>query len=121
MKSLEELEKIREEAWREVDIRCERERTKIVVGMDTCGIAAGARDVLIALLEEVKLQNIKDVVVSQTGCIGVCKLEPMVEVYKPNEEKVTYIEMTPQKIKKVVQDHILNGKIVQEYTINAAK
>ncbi|MCT4607028.1 MAG: (2Fe-2S) ferredoxin domain-containing protein [Marinisporobacter sp.] len=119
MKSLEELAKIREEAVKKVDIRRNREGTRIVVGMATCGIAAGARPVLTALLEEVKVRNLQDVIVSQTGCIGVCRLEPIVEVYKPGEEKVTYVKMTPEKAKRIISEHIVNGKIVDGYTIGA--
>ncbi|TCO70735.1 (2Fe-2S) ferredoxin domain-containing protein [Marinisporobacter balticus] len=119
MKSLEELAKIREEAIKKVDIRREREGTRIVVGMATCGIAAGARPVLMALLEEVKVRNLKDVLVNQTGCIGVCRLEPIVEVYKPGEEKVTYVNMTPEKAKEMVAQHIVNGKVIDPYTIGA--
>ncbi len=121
MKSLEELSKIREEALKKVDIRNEREGTRIVVGMATCGISAGARPVLMSAVEEVNKRNLKDVIVSQTGCIGVCRLEPIVEVYKQGEEKVTYVEMDPEKVKKVIADHIVNGKVVDEYTIGAAK
>lgn len=121
MKSLEELAKIREESLKKVDIRNEREGTRIVVGMATCGISAGARPVLLAAVEEVNKRNLQDVVVSQTGCIGVCRLEPIVEVYKPGEEKVTYVEMNAEKMKKVISDHIVNGKVVDKYTIGAAK
>ncbi|QZY56006.1 (2Fe-2S) ferredoxin domain-containing protein [Crassaminicella profunda] len=121
MKSLQELEKIRQEAIKKVDIRRDREGTRIVVGMATCGIAAGARPVLTALLEEVKLRNLQDVIVSQTGCIGVCRLEPIVEVYRPEEEKVTYVKMTPEKAKKIIAEHIVNGKIIHEYTIGAVE
>ncbi|WP_432665939.1 (2Fe-2S) ferredoxin domain-containing protein [Wukongibacter baidiensis] len=119
MKSLAELAKIREEALKKVDIRKERKGTRIVVGMATCGISAGARPVLTALLEEVKKRNLRDVEVTQTGCIGVCKLEPLVEVYKEGEEKVTYVDMSADKAKKVIADHIVNGKVVTEYTIGA--
>jgi len=119
MKSLAELAKIREEALKKVDIRKERKGTRIVVGMATCGISAGARPVLTALLEEVKKRNLADVEVTQTGCIGVCKLEPIIEVYKEGEEKVTYVDMNADKAKKVIADHIVNGKIVAEYTIGA--
>ena len=121
MKSLAELAKIREEAMKKVDIRHDREGTRIVVGMATCGISAGARPVLMAAVEEVKKRNIQEVIVSQTGCIGVCRLEPLVEVYKQGEEKVTYVEMTADKMKKVIADHIVNGKVVDEYTIGSAK
>lgn len=120
MKSLAELAKIREEAKKKVDIRGKK-GTRIVVGMATCGIAAGARPVLLSLVEEVKKRNLVDVEVVQTGCIGVCRLEPIVEVYSENGEKVTYVEMTPEKAKKIVSDHIVNGKVVSEYTIGANK
>ena len=121
MKSLEELAKIREEALKKVDIRHDTQGTRIVVGMATCGISAGARPVMMALVEEVKTRNLHDVAVSQTGCIGICRLEPIIEVYRPGEEKVTYVEMTPEKAKKVIADHIVNGKVVDEYTIGEAK
>ncbi len=119
MKSLKELEEIREKTLESVNIRTDRKSTRVVVGMGTCGIAAGARPVLLAFLEEVNKRNLDDVTVTQTGCIGVCRLEPMVEVYTPGEEKVTYVNMTPEKVSKVVSDHIVNGQIVREYTIGA--
>ncbi len=119
MKSLEELAKIREEALKKIDIRKDREGTRIVVGMATCGISAGARPVLTTLVEEVKKRNLKNVVVTQTGCIGVCRLEPIVEVYKEGEEKVTYVEMNEEKAKKIIAEHIVNGNVVSEYTIGA--
>lgn len=119
MKSLEELAKIREEALKKVDLRKERKGTRIVVGMATCGISAGARPVLTTLIEEAQKRNLQDVEVTQTGCIGVCRLEPIIEVYKEGEGKVTYVEMTPEKAKKVIADHIVNGKVVSEYTIGA--
>lgn len=121
MKSLEELAKIREEAIKKMDIRDDSKSTRIVVGMATCGISAGARPVLMSLVEEVKKRNLQDVSVNQTGCIGVCKLEPIVEVYTPGEEKVTYVEMTAEKAKRVVAEHIVNGKVVDEYTIGNAQ
>jgi len=121
MKSLEELAKIREEALKKVDIRKDRKGTRIVVGMATCGISAGARPVLTALLEEVQKRNLQEVEVTQTGCIGVCRLEPIVEVYREGEEKVTYVEMDEEKAKKVIAEHIVNGKVVTEYTIGAAE
>lgn len=121
MKSLEELSKIRDEALKKVDLRSEREGTRIVVGMATCGISAGARPVLMGLVEEVKTRNLKDVTVSQTGCIGICRLEPIVEVYKPGEEKVTYVDMSPEKVKRVVAEHIVNGRVVSEFTVGSVK
>lgn len=119
MKSLEELAKIREEALNRVDVRNVKDSTRIVVGMATCGISAGARPVLTALLDEVKKRKLQNVVVTQTGCIGVCRLEPIVEVYKEGEEKVTYVQMTPEKALKIIADHIVNGNVVVEFTIGA--
>lgn len=119
MKSLEELRKVREEALKRVNIKKDRQGTRIVVGVATCGIAAGARPVLKALVEEVKTRNLKDVVVNQTGCIGVCRLEPIVEVFRPGEKKVTYVEVTADKAKRIIAEHIINGKVLDEYTIGA--
>ena len=119
MKSLDELKKIREEAIKNIDLRNTNKSTRIVVGMATCGISAGARPVLNALVEEVNKRNLKDVQVVQTGCIGMCRYEPIVEVYKQGEEKVTYIYMNPEKTRRVVVEHIVNGNIVSEYTIGS--
>ena len=117
MKTLQELEEIRKRTLDKVDIRKGNFEKRIVVGMATCGIAAGARPVLAKFIEEVNKRSLKDVVVSQTGCIGVCRLEPMAEVYMPGEEKVTYVKLTADKVAKIVSDHIVNGKVVTEYTI----
>lgn len=119
MKSLEELRKLRKESLDQVDMRRSGKGTRIVVGMATCGISAGARPVMMSLVEEVKRRSLQEVTVTQTGCIGACRLEPMFEVYKEGEEKVTYVHMDPEKAKKVINEHIVNGKVVQEYTIGA--
>ena len=88
--------------------------------MATCGIAAGARPVLKALMDEVEKRNLSEKVsLTQTGCIGMCKLEPIVEVYMPNEEKITYVKMTEEKAAKVIAETVVNGKVVTEYTIGA--
>jgi NADP-reducing hydrogenase subunit HndB len=87
--------------------------------MATCGIAAGARPVLKAFVEEVSKRGLQDVIISQTGCIGVCEYEPVVEVYKPGEEKVTYVRMKPEKVARIVAEHIVNGRVVNEYTIGS--
>lgn len=117
MKSLADLAKIREEALKQVNIRGTRKGKRVVVGMATCGIASGARPVLNALVEEVQKRHLSDVEVAQTGCIGVCRLEPIVEVYDENNEKVTYVEVTAEKARKIILDHIVNGQVVTEYTI----
>ncbi|MBM7614227.1 (2Fe-2S) ferredoxin domain-containing protein [Alkaliphilus hydrothermalis] len=121
MKSIQELEQIRKAALEKVNIRTDRKGTRIVVGMATCGITAGARPVLMALVEESKKRNLENVTVTQTGCIGVCRLEPIVEVYKEGEGKTTYVEMTAEKARKVILEHIVNGKVVDEYTIGATE
>ncbi|GAU78020.1 ferredoxin [Fusibacter sp. 3D3] len=121
MKSLAELAKIREEALKRVDLRTDRKGTRIVVGMATCGISAGARPVLAALMDEAQKRGLKDIEITQTGCVGVCRLEPMIDVYKEGEEKVTYVELTEEKARRIIAEHIVNGNIVMEYTIGAAE
>ncbi|NLN42588.1 MAG: (2Fe-2S) ferredoxin domain-containing protein [Clostridiales bacterium] len=121
MKTLKELEEIRQRTLEEVNLRKDRKGTRVVVGMATCGISAGARPVLLAFVEEVKKRNLQHVTVTQTGCIGVCRLEPIVEVYMPGQEKVTYVNMTPEKVQRVVAEHLVNGQIVKEFTIGAVE
>ena len=122
MKSLEELKAIREKMKKQMDIREQNEDTiRVVVGMATCGIAAGAKPVLSAFLEEVDKRGLANVTVTQTGCIGVCRLEPVVEVYVPGQEKVTYVKMTADKVPTIVAQHIVNKQVVTDYTIGAAE
>lgn len=122
MKSLEELKAIRDKMKKQMDLRDSSEdNIRVVVGMATCGIAAGARPVLEAFLEEVNKRELKDVTVTQTGCIGVCRLEPIAEVYVPGEEKVTYVKLKPEMVPKIVADHLVNRQVVTEYTIGAAE
>ncbi|MBR3974165.1 MAG: (2Fe-2S) ferredoxin domain-containing protein [Oscillospiraceae bacterium] len=118
MKSLAELAAIRNKMIEQVNMRKDDNiDTRIVVGMATCGIAAGARPVMLEFVEEIKRRGLENVTVAQTGCIGMCRLEPMVEVYVKDQEKVTYVHMTPEKVARVVNDHIVNGRPVEEYTI----
>jgi len=120
VKSLEELKALRDKLKSSVDIRQgDENKTRIVVGMATCGIAAGARPVLAAFTEEVAKRQVKNVTVAQTGCIGICQLEPVVEIYAPGKEKVTYVKMTAEKAAQVVGSHIINGTVVGEYTIGS--
>lgn len=122
MKSLAELQAIRERMQKQLDIReNDDDRVRVVVGMATCGIAAGARPVLNAFLEEVAKRNLENVTVTQTGCIGVCRLEPIVEVYVPGQEKVTYVKLTADMVPKIVSEHLVNQRVVNEYTIGAAE
>ncbi len=118
MKSLAELQAIKERMKSKVVLREGTNDIRVVVGMATCGIAAGARPVLNTLVEEVNNQNLYDkVTVTQTGCIGFCQLEPIVEVFEPGKEKVTYIKMTSEKAKEVVEKHLKGGNVVTEYTV----
>ena len=117
MKTLEDLKALRERLKSDIKVRHAQE-TKIIVGMGTCGIAAGARPVLNAFVEGVNKSGLEDKVsVTQTGCIGICQYEPVVEVFEADKEKVTYVKMTPEKAKRVVSEHIKGGKPVVEYTI----
>mgnify|MGYP001463538252 FL=1 len=119
MKSLDELRAIRESMQAQMGLRKEESnQTRIVVGMATCGIASGARPVLMALSDAVQEKGLKNVMVTQTGCIGLCKYEPIVEVLEPGKEKVTYVKMTPEKALEVLEKHIIRGQIVKEYTIS---
>ncbi len=117
MKSLEELKKIREASLANMEMRNTDKDVRIVVGMATCGISAGARPVLNALIEEIAKRNLLNVQVVQTGCIGMCTFEPIVEVLKGDSEKVTYVNMDAEKAKKIIAEHIVNNKIIKEYTI----
>ena len=122
MKSLEELAAIRDRMKSTVMLREGSNAIRIVVGMATCGIAAGARPVLNTFVEEVNKQGLIDkATVTQTGCIGICRFEPVVDVYEAGKEKVTYVKMTPEKAQRVVAEHIKGGKVVAEYTIGNMK
>jgi len=120
MKSLAELQAIKERTLKNMSARNDSEdATRIVVGMATCGIAAGARPVMNAFTEEIARRSLKGVTVSQTGCIGMCQYEPIVEVFVPGQEKVTYVQMSADKVARVVTDHIVNGNIVTEFTVGS--
>lgn len=121
MKSLEELKKLREESIKNIEMRNTDKDIRVVVGMATCGISAGARPVLTTLVEEVAKRNLKNVQVVQTGCIGMCTLEPIVEVYSADKEKVTYVHVDPEKAKRIVSEHLANNNVVVEYTIGSAE
>lgn len=121
MKSLAELAAIREKMKDKVVLREGSGEIRVVVGMATCGIAAGARPVLNAFVEGVSNAGLAEkVTVSQTGCIGVCQYEPVVEIFEADKEKVTYIKMTPEKAAEIIEKHLKGGKVIQEYTISNA-
>ena len=120
MKSLAELQAIRDRMKGAINVREENgDKIRVVVGMATCGIAAGARPVLNKFTEEVAKRNLLNVSVTQTGCIGICQYEPVVEIFTPDGKKTTYVKMTPEKAVKVVADHLVNGNVVSEYTIGS--
>lgn len=119
MKSLEELKAIRERMQSQLASRdhVDEQDIRVVVGMATCGIAAGARPVMNRLVEEVNKRGLHNVKVVQTGCIGMCRLEPIVEVYAPGQEKVTYVKVQPEMVGRIVSDHLVGGNVVTEYTV----
>ena len=120
MKSLAELQAIRDKARSQIRVReGSNDAVRVLVGMATCGIAAGARPVLTAIMDEISKRELNKIMVTQTGCIGICQFEPVVEVIAPGQEKVTYVKMTPEKAVRMVNDHLVNGNVVTEYTIGA--
>ena len=123
MKSLAELEAIRKATLSRINLRTEDDSStiRVVVGMATCGIAAGARPVMLAFMDEIAKRQLNNVTVSQTGCIGMCRLEPMVDVIVPGQEKVTYVHVKPEMVPRIVAEHVVNGRPVHEYTIGAAE
>ena len=116
MKSLSELDQIKQKAQLDMSAR-NQTGVRIVVGMATCGIAAGARPVMSALVEELRTRSISDVTVTMTGCLGLCRLEPLVEIIDAEGNKVTYIKMDEKKARRVIAEHIVNGHICQDLTI----
>ena len=122
MKSLEDLKAIREQMQAKINLRSnDEDNIRVVVGMATCDIAAGARPVLNAIVDEVNKRHLSNVTVTQTGCLGVCRLEPLVEVYVPGQDKVTYVKMNEEKARKIVAEHIVNQQGVGDYTIGAVE
>ena len=120
MKSLAELQAIRDKMKNAINVReSDGDKIRVVVGMATCGIAAGARPVLNSFTEGVAKRGLSNVSVSQTGCIGICQYEPVVEVFMPDGGKTTYVKMTAEKAVRVVNDHLVNGNVVSEYTIGS--
>ena len=119
MKSLEELKAIREKMQGQIGMRSEHATdTRVVVGMATCGIASGARPGLNTLVKEVEDRKLKHVIVTQTGCIGLCQYEPIVEVYEPGKEKVTYVKVNEEKAKEILEQHLVRGQVVDKYLLH---
>ena len=122
MKSLKELAEIRERMKNKVALREGTGEVRVVVGMATCGIAAGARPVLNAFVDQVAQQNLGDkVTVTQTGCIGMCRFEPIVEVFEGEKERVTYVKVKPEMVPEIIKEHLVGGKPVTKYTIGAVE
>ena len=122
MKSLKELAEIRERMKNKVALREGSGEIRVVVGMATCGIAAGARPVLNAFVEQVAENNLGDkVTVTQTGCIGMCRFEPIVEVFEGDKERVTYVKVKPEMVPEIIKQHLIDGKPVTKYTIGAVE
>ena len=120
MKSLAELKAIREKMQNQVSLRSESaDQTRVVVGMATCGLASGARPVLTTLSDAVQSKGLTNISVIQTGCIGLCQYEPIVEVLEPGKEKVTYVKMNPEKALEVLEKHLIGGQVISNYTISA--
>ena len=119
MKSLEELKAIRDKMKGQIGMRSEHaDDTRVVVGMATCGIASGARPVLNLLVKEVEDRKLEHVTVTQTGCIGLCQYEPIVEVYEPDKEKVTYVKVNEEKAKEILEQHLVRGQVLDKYLLH---
>ena len=119
MKSLEELKQLRDRVAKQVDMRLTKNGYRIAVGMGTCGIASGARPILSAFVEVVGQKNVSNAIVTQVGCIGKCVLEPMAEVFASDGTKTTYCKLTDEAVKRIVEEHIMNGNIVKEFEISS--
>lgn len=117
IKSLDDLRKIREEALEKRKLKTESGQTQIIVGMGTCGIAAGAREAMKTILETIQKDNLEGVVVTQTGCIGLCEKEPIVQVVVGDQPKITYGKVSPDVARQIVVDHVEHGVIVTNHVI----
>ena len=118
MKSLEELKAIRDRMKGEIGMRSEdKTNTRVVVGMATCGIASGARPVLNLLANEVQSRNLTNITVTQTGCIGLCQYEPIVEIYEPGKEKITYVKVNEEKAMDILEQHLVRGQALDKYML----
>ncbi len=116
MKTVEDLRKLREQLQSQTKVR-QNDGVQIIVGMGTCGIAAGAREVLTSVMDEIARRKLDDVVVKQTGCIGMCEKEVLVDVVRPGEPRITYGKVTPEDIPRIVADHVVNGRIIENMVV----
>ena len=116
MKTLEDLKALREKLKSDIKVR-QNQGTKIIIGMVTCGIAAGAREVMSAALDELAVRKLNDVQVQQTGCIGMCEKEVLLDVIRPNEPRITYGNVKPADVKRIIADHVVNGRIIEDLVV----
>ncbi len=116
MKSLDELKKIHDRAQSKIAARGKHEDTKILVGMSTCGISAGAKPVMDEFIDKISEYNLKNISVTPVGCIGECAIEPIVEIYKGNE-RTTYCRLDKNAVERIVIEHIIGGNVVLDYVI----
>ena len=114
VRSLDDLKKIKESTDDLTSARSEQDKVKIIIGMGTCGIAAGAREIMNAVLRELEVRNLHNVAVETTGCIGMCQNEPLLDVIRPGEPRITYCAVTPSDVSRIVSEHVVNGRIVQD-------
>lgn len=117
IKSLEDLKRLRDEALAKKRIKTESGETQITVAMGTCGIAAGARDTMKAILDEIEERELSGVVVTQTGCLGLCEYEPIVQITTGDSPQVTYGRVSPEVVARLVQEHVVGGQVVQQYAV----
>lgn len=115
IKNLDDLKRIREEALEKRKLKATEGKTQVIVAMGTCGIAAGARDAMKAILEVIEKDNLQDIIVSQTGCIGLCEKEPIVQVIVGEQPKVSYGKVTPEIARRIMREHVVNGKVVENH------
>lgn len=118
IKSIDDLKRIREEALKKQEMKSASGQKQIIVGMGTCGIAAGARDTMKAILEKIEKDNLSGITVTQTGCIGICEMEPIVQVQIGEAPKVTYGKVSKDIAARIIDEHVLAGNIVKEHTVN---
>ncbi len=117
VKTLEDLKRLREEALEKRKLKETSGQAQVIVGMGTCGIAAGARDTMKAILDTIETDNLSGILVTQTGCIGLCEKEPIVQVVVGENPKVTYGKVTPEVARRIVEDHVVNGKVVKDFVV----
>lgn len=114
IRSLDDLRKLKEKTGDLTSARSEDDKVKIILGMGTCGIAAGAREIMNAVLKELETRNLHNVAVETTGCIGMCQNEPLLDVIRPGEPRITYCLVTPADVTRIISEHVVNGRIVQD-------